>query len=995
MEAVKDGFEACACERWGLWAGENVAELYCIGRNSWLTLYRAPEGMSPRDVRRLLNGLESGCVVIVSVHGDLVDVMAQSCLDVEPVVAHDIPWRSEDFWALGANGEGALFSFELDRQFGRKRMEQAFVSDFRVHCRRLSESWKGEIGDEDRASLSVTTLLRLLFVAFLVSRGTMDGRRNFLHEEAHACLCEGKSVYREMIRPLFFETLNREESERSPRALAFGSIPFLNGGLFTPSDLERRYEELDAPNAVWIEIIGTLFSKYPFCLESDAGNGLDPWMLGHIFESLMSPQRRAGTGSFYTPVGLARLIVRRTFEHWLMGRPGVSAEIAHWLCSLEDSGAPGVELPLEVCRAVDDALHEITVLDPAAGSGVFLQCTLEMLHALHMKLKTLLGEAVHPGLLAKQILVENLYGVDILYQANQLCELRLWLELVRYYPPEGPLPPLPNLDLNIQCGDSLLDLRQFGAFLGIGVQPDVEYGVLKRRYVLSTGMVKRRLSARLRELSSRAGAGLLRRIEEGYAREMASVGVESRDLFTRVPSLSAVQKARLSAIQAQRHFIARWRDEETPLFSFDVHYGEVLARGGFDIVLGNPPWFSLHTVPREVQAALKSLYRTAITTSGKGSQSCDISALFVEKALLCVRRDGLVSMVLPNKLFSAPSYESFRRYISHHSVCIEKSDWSDTPHNAFGAATYPASLILRRSDCVKFFSALGGDALRREIALTSGDVCEVLPGFPRLGRCFVVKRGLCTGANAHFIGHEVEEGGTGLVRSVCFDTGDGPEVVEIEREVLHPVLRGTHVRAYRNPMGLGHRERILFTHDWCVPSRPLAHLPERAEGWLQRCRGALERRKGLGRRPYYSLFGCGEHQRWMKVVWRDISQELEACFVGEREALPLNTVYYIPVRTAEDGYLLVAWLNSRFVRAHCRARAEHARNGYRRYFAWVVEELPWIFEDSRCRPYVPELVELSRHCHEARECGSYCDAIDALVEACVELVSQDRQVWVR
>ena len=133
----------------------------------------------------------------------------------------------------------------------------------------------------------------------------------------------------------------------------------------------------------------------------------------------------------------------------------------------------------------------------------------------------------------------------------------------------------------------------------------------------------------------------------------------------------------------------------------------------------------------------------------------------------------------------------------------------------------------------------------------------------------------------------------------------------------------------------------------------------------------------------------------MKVVWRDISQELEACFVGEREALPLNTVYYIPVRTAEDGYLLVAWLNSRFVRAHCRARAEHARNGYRRCFAWVVEELPWIFEDSRCRPYVPELVELSRHCHEARECGSYCDAIDALVEACVELVSQDRQVWVR
>jgi hypothetical protein len=103
-----------------------------------------------------------------------------------------------------------------------------------------------------------------------------------------------------------------------------------------------------------------------------------------------------------------------------------------------------------------------------------------------------------------------------------------------------------------------------------------------------------------------------------------------------------------------------------------------------------------------------------------------------------------------------------------------------------------------------------------------------------------------------------------------------------------------------------------------------------------------------------------------KVVWRDIAETLTACYVADRSILPLNTAYYITVPNETTGLLLSAWLNSTHIRQFCRSRAEHAKNGYRRYFAWLIHDIPWPFMHVSLEdPLISQIVEFSRLAHQS------------------------------
>jgi hypothetical protein len=119
-------------------------------------------------------------------------------------------------------------------------------------------------------------------------------------------------------------------------------------------------------------------------------------------------------------------------------------------------------------------------------------------------------------------------------------------------------------------------------------------------------------------------------------------------------------------------------------------------------------------------------------------------------------------------------------------------------------------------------------------------------------------------------------------------------------------------------------------------------------------------------------------------VWRDISEKLEACFVHDPECIPINTIYYIPVDDENTGYLLAAYLNSTMVRDWCYARAAHAQNGYRRYFAWVVEDLPYLMHapDESQNQILVQIVELSKLCH-LPDCGDRED-LQMQIDRCFE-----------
>ena len=328
-------------------------------------------------------------------------------------------------------------------------------------------------------------------------------------------------------------------------------------------------------------------------------------------------------------------------------------------------------------------------------------------------------------------------------------------------------------------------------------------------------------------------------------------------------------------------------------------------------------------------------------------------------------------MLIPNKLFHAPSYENFRNHISTHASIIKTKDWSNEKLNAFAAETYPALLLLQKTDTPSGSFAFSAP----ESPCSPFDEVQC-----HLGDRYTVKRGICTGANEIFLAPYDKDGPHDELKFQCCD-----DCIPVDPEIVHPILRGADIKAYRADSS----ECMIFTHQWQFPSLPLTKLPQKTGSWLSHHSSRLAARKGIGKRPIHALFGCSDTLRSMKVVWKDISRDLEACFIKDPWILPLNTVYYIPVNTEDEGYLLTAWLNSTMARQFCRSNAEYAQNNYRRYFAWVVEKLPFFIHSphEEARPHIRKIIDLSRQCHQlqSNDIRSIQTQIDTHLDHCLDV----------
>src|SRR5690606_19672927 len=122
------------------------------------------------------------------------------------------------------------------------------------------------------------------------------------------------------LKPLLFGTLNTRASRRAPVARAFGRIPFLNGGLFTPTPLERS-ARLAFPDEALVSLFTDVLGRWRFTAREDQATwsdaAVDPEMLGHVFESLMTSGERRRGGAFYTPHALVRRVTREALAEAL------------------------------------------------------------------------------------------------------------------------------------------------------------------------------------------------------------------------------------------------------------------------------------------------------------------------------------------------------------------------------------------------------------------------------------------------------------------------------------------------------------------------------------------------------------------------------------------------------------------------------------------------------------------------------------------------------
>ena len=794
----------------------------------------------------------------------------------------------------------------------------AFIRDFRDTVHRVAEAAGPGLRPVERRTLALVQLTRLLFLYFVQSKGWLDGRSDFLRAELDRCLTRRRSVHRHLIEPLFFGTLNRAAPDRAASVRAFGRIPFLNGGLFEPHDLERR-QRRSLPNAVWRDALDGLFERYHFTVREGDGDNLTiaPDMLGRVFEGIMESDARKQSGTYYTPAALVRRMVDAGLAALIRAR--------HAWPDTEALEALDRRHPAAVGTALS-----ARVLDPACGSGAFLLGTLERLASLRM----LAGEP--SGQARRAVLAGNIYGVDLDPMAVRLAELRLWLAVVAGEQDTTPetVRPLPNLDCLVRQGDALMEPPD------LGLPPSRlsrEVRTARARVVTASGAGKQSLMQRLRELELAAATASLEEAEIRLRSRALGILEAARApaLFATAPHLTNAARQELRGLRRDLHRLRACRrkvvrEGELPWLSFNGQFADVMDGGGFDLVAGNPPWVRAEALAPATRAQLARRYRTWRGTAGTGyGHQPDLSVAFVERALELVRPGGAIALVVPSKLATAGYGEALRALLTARTTLHAAAPLDSLTEARFGATVYPMALIATRRP-----PASTAVVRHRIEPDPDGVPATSLGGAPWILR----------GGHAQEIIHALQSAHA-RVASVCrcrlgIKTGADRVFVDpddVETDLLRPLLRGRDIRGFRAVP----RHQLLWAYD--TAGRPVKRLPPRAARWIARHHDALIARRDQDGGPPWQLFRTRGALETHRLVWPDLARTLVAApLIGAaRRAVPLNSCYLTSLRTRPALLALTAWLNAPLIGAIARGGATEASGSFRRFTSAVVGGLPF------------------------------------------------------
>ena len=526
---------------------------------------------------------------------------------------------------------------------------------------------------------------RLLFIYFLQKKGWLNGDPKFL--EKWFDRLRGRwdgSYHAEFLNALFFQVFANERSkDESP----YGTIPYLNGTLF---ERDPRFDppKVRVPNIVFDpendNSLLSLFLKYNFTVSEESREetevALAPELLGKVFENLLADEKRSETGSFYTPRAVVRAMCESTLALHLaratMDRPDWDQAFFMDLFEPDNLRSPLQITEREATRLLE-ILGAIRILDPAVGSGAF---PLGMLHAI-LHLRRIFEEArglkvdERKGAFTEwkeQVIRNQLFGVDKLPQAVEMCRLRLWLSLVVDQDRDA-VRPLPNLEYNIVRGDSLRE-RVAGITIFRASKRSKQAGLgefmerqdagelyslvrdlpeLKKVYATEhdpkeKSRLRREIDATIQEAMEKALKQQLDRLR----RKLDSLGRNSRakKVAKQVRELLG-QEASLKS-QLEQVTDRLW----STFFVYELYFADVFGEmGGFDIVVGNPPYLRTE----EYQDLMGELE----------VESSNLFGLFWARALrdLC-RPGGLVSFITPDPILTIETHKALRRQMLERTI---------------------------------------------------------------------------------------------------------------------------------------------------------------------------------------------------------------------------------------------------------------------------------------------------------------------------------------
>lgn len=605
---------------------------------------------------------------------------------------------------------------------------------------------------------------RIVFLHFLQKKGWLNGNLAFLRDLFFFSPHQGDFLEK-VLEPLFFGIFNTEPQNRekvflendwdlsllkewnggSTNALTHSHIdalPYLNGGLFERDAVDE--ENITLPASLFEDLF-TFMASYNFTVDEndpdDAEVGVDPEMLGKIFESLLEDNK--AKGAFYTPKEIVRYMCKESLIAYLSSRvsetPSPSGrdlvnlvgsadtpncERSNANNNLQDQQDFASETSRSIRRFVetyemqpelepyrdtlDTALREVKICDPAIGSGAFPMGLLNELwrcrEALYYPspagrdLVNLIDSAAASNCergnakdnlqdqqdfvsaasrkneysrsqLKKEIIENNIYGVDIEKGAIDIARLRFWLSIVV----DADKPePLPNFDYKFMQGNSLIE--SFEGFDLSRISSRLRGGQSKSMQLvlgIDSHTSRQNLQRLLREYFSVTDHKQKSSMRQAINEEVKTLIRES--IGGTPASLAKLEEMDCSANQ--------------DFFLWHTWFKDIFDNGGFDIVIANPPYIDSETMVTtmpDVRQYYSEKFKTA-----KGNW--DIFVVFIEHGLNISAKGGVFSFIVPNKIIAAKYATQIREEIENNCILAIR-DYSRVDVFA-NASVYPCTII--------------------------------------------------------------------------------------------------------------------------------------------------------------------------------------------------------------------------------------------------------------------------------------------------------------
>lgn len=518
---------------------------------------------------------------------------------------------------------------------------------------------------------------RIVFIYFLQKKGWLgvpadeawgNGEKDFM-SKLFTSFADKNDFYNKCLAPLFFETLNKDRKDTNDIfEITNTKIPYLNGGLFDKDLIEpteirilpQRFEELFH-----------FFDQYNFTIDENSPDdqdiGIDPEMLGLIFENLLEDNKDKGT--FYTPKEVVHFMCKESISQYILDtlqKTATDKELKEISTYIKQSGKIDLEIIKRYAERIDKALTDCKICDPAIGSGAFPMGMVFEIMQLKKELHAFYKQEDFIYLNEKlNIIKNNIYGVDLDKGAVDIARLRFWLSLIV---DEKEPKPLPNLDYKIMQGNSLIEsfedisldaitkdsVHVFGPpkQMTLGEefdapQKEIEFTVEEKTelkkwvedyFSIDNLAQKQKLHKKIdkavlnhldknTELYEKSAMRQVSEIEAKFTKAGKNIEdyTTGKDYKTwlALKTKSETTRNKLQQIQDS---------SERPYFLWHLFFGNVLNEGkkGFDIVIGNPPYGGI-----KIDDKTQEEYKLASKDPYGAFMSMAINKLLKPNGILC------------------------------------------------------------------------------------------------------------------------------------------------------------------------------------------------------------------------------------------------------------------------------------------------------------------------------------------------------------------------